>query len=484
MQKRQKRKAFMEKHIEISKFKKERVFMPINYALYSAVTGLGVNADGMSVVANNIANSNTKSFKTDRAEFEDMLSVSLNERSQLGRGARLRNITTLYNQGALSNTGQITDMSVQGEGFFVVKNESVEVKDSSGMFYTRQGSFRFDRDGKLTDPMGSRVQGYMPDLDSNNGLSVKLTDLQIITNVVPPKATKLVNVVANLDVREPPPVDDFDLARPADTSNFASAVTIYDNFGNGRQAVIYYVRTNEQDKNSWDWYATVDGQEISLDPPRNDKGRVLAAVIAKGRLEFDEDGKPVLPFLTKAGQPVNIDLVSKSDAFDVQFVNGARPQQIQFNFGPTIDEDNKLGAQGSTSIAAKSGLAFHSQDGYEAGYLKNIKIDLDGMIRGTYTNGLERRLGAVALAAFPNNQGLQKIGRNNYISTPKAGEARIGLAQSMSRGSIYSSSLEESNVDLAQQFVDMILTQRGFQANSKAITTTDTMLEEIIGLKR
>jgi flagellar hook protein FlgE len=458
--------------------------MPINYALFSAVSGLGTNADGMSVVANNIANANTKSFKTDRAEFEDMLAVTLNERSQLGRGARLRNITTMFNQGAITNTGQITDLSVQGDGFFLIKSDVAEVKESNGLFYTRQGSFRFDKDGKLTDPSGARVQGYMPDPDSNNSLSVKLSDLQILSNIIPPRATNLVNVVTNLDIRDKPPVDDFDLSRPADTSNFASAVTIYDNYGNGRQAVIYYVRTTEVDKNAWQWFATVDGMEVSTDPPRNEKGKVLPAVIANGRVEFDEDGKPILPFKTKSGTPIQIDYINKTDAFDVQFVNGARPQKLQFNFGPTIDEDAVVGTQGSTSLAAKSGVAFHSQDGYEAGYLKSLKIDLDGVIRGTYTNGLERRLGAVALAVFQNNHGLQKIGRNNYIATPKAGEARIGMPQTLSRGSIYSASLEESNVDLAQQFVDMILTQRGFQANSKAVTTTDTMLEEVINLKR
>ncbi|WP_397601419.1 flagellar hook protein FlgE, partial [Silvanigrella sp.] len=410
--------------------------MPINYALFSAVSGLGTNADGMSVVANNIANANTKSFKTDRAEFEDMLAVTLNERSQLGRGARLRNITTMFNQGAITNTGQITDLSVQGDGFFLIKSDVAEVKESNGLFYTRQGSFRFDKDGKLTDPSGARVQGYMPDPDSNNSLSVKLSDLQILSNIIPPRATNLVNVVTNLDIRDKPPVDDFDLSRPADTSNFASAVTIYDNYGNGRQAVIYYVRTTEVDKNAWQWFATVDGMEVSTDPPRNEKGKVLPAVIANGRVEFDEDGKPILPFKTKSGTPIQIDYINKTDAFDVQFVNGARPQKLQFNFGPTIDEDAVVGTQGSTSLAAKSGVAFHSQDGYEAGYLKSLKIDLDGVIRGTYTNGLERRLGAVALAVFQNNHGLQKIGRNNYIATPKAGEARIGMPQTLSRGSI------------------------------------------------
>jgi flagellar hook protein FlgE len=279
-------------------------------------------------------------------------------------------------------------------------------------------------------------------------------------------------------------VDPFNLENPVDSSNFVTAVTIFDNFGNGRQANIYFSRTNETDKNAWEWHALVDGNEISATPPKDSKGKVMPFQIAQGRVEFDESGNPVLPFFTKSGEPIQIDVAQKSDAVDVQFVNGAKPQKIQFNFGPAIGSDGKLGVQGSTSIAAKSGVAYHSQDGYETGYLKTIKIDIDGSVRGIYTNGLERRLGAVALASFPNNHGLQKVGRNNYVYTPKAGEPRIGLAQTGSRGSVYSSSLEESNVDLAQQFVDMILTQRGFQANSKSVTTTDTMLEEVINLKR
>jgi flagellar hook protein FlgE len=458
--------------------------MSINYSLFSGVSGLSANSDGMNVIANNIANANTKSYKADRAEFEDMLAATINENSQLGRGTRLRNITTLHGQGSLTNTNQVTDLAIQGDVFFVVKNDQVEVKESNGTFYTRQGSFRFDRDGKLTDPTGSRVQGYMADPDDANKLSPNLSDLQIISNTIAPQATNVVNVVANLDVREKPPVDPFNLENPVDSSNFVTAVTIFDNLRNGRQANIYFSRTNETDKNAWEWHALVDGNEISATPPKDSKGKVMPFQIAQGRVEFDESGNPVLPFFTKSGEPIQIDVAQKSDAVDVQFVNGAKPQKIQFNFGPAIGSDGKLGVQGSTSIAAKSGVAYHSQDGYETGYLKTIKIDIDGSVRGIYTNGLERRLGAVALASFPNNHGLQKVGRNNYVYTPKAGEPRIGLAQTGSRGSVYSSSLEESNVDLAQQFVDMILTQRGFQANSKSVTTTDTMLEEVINLKR
>ena len=456
----------------------------INNTLHTAISGLETNSDGMNVIANNIANANTKSFKGDRAEFEDLLSISLSENSQIGRGSRLRNVQTLYNQGTISNTGQITDLAIQGDGFFIVKNDQSEVKESNGLVYTRQGSFRFDRDGKLTDPSGGRVQGYMTEQGTVNKLSSKLSDMQIVTNNIPPRETGLINVVANLDVREKPPVEPFNPARASETSNFSTAVTIFDNFGYGRQAQVYFSRTPDSTKNEWEWHAMVDGNEVAGNTAKDEKGKVIPAQIGQGKIEFDAQGNPVLPFLTKAGESVQADIVGRTDAFDVQFSNGSKPQKIQFNFGPSIGDDGKVSAQGSTSIAAKSGVVYHSQDGFETGYLKSIKIEIDGSVQGIYTNGLERKLGAVAMASFANNNGLQKMGRNNYAYTPKAGEPRIGLPQSGSRGSIYSASLEESNVDLAQQFVDMIVTQRAFQANSKSVTTTDSMLEEVINLKR
>jgi flagellar hook protein FlgE len=456
----------------------------INNTLHTAISGLASNSDGMNVISNNIANANTKSFKADRAEFEDLLSISLGKNSQLGRGARLRNIETIFNQGAISNSGQITDLAIQGDGFFVIKSDQSEVKESNGLFYTRQGSFRFDKDGKLTDPSGGRVQGYMAENGDPNKLSPKLSDMQIITNNIPPKETNVVNIVANLDVREKPPTTPFDPARAKETSNFVTAVTIFDNFGYGRQAYVYFSKSPDASKNAWEWHAVVDGSEMSNTPAKDEKGKPIPVQIGQGKIEFDSQGNPILPFTTKNGDSVQADIDGKTDAFDVQFANGSKPQKLQFNFGPSIGADGKIGTQGSTSIAAKSGVSFHSQDGFETGYLKSIKIELDGSVRGIYTNGLERRLGAVALASFTNNHGLEKIGRNNYAYSPKAGEPRIGLPQSGSRGSIYSSSLEESNVDLAQQFVDMIVTQRAFQASSKSVTTTDTMLEEVINIKR
>lgn len=457
--------------------------MPINQAMYTGVTGLASNADNMSIIANNIANANNRSFKTDRGEFEDLLTVSLSEASTLGRGARLRGITTDFQQGALTTTGGITDLGIQGDGFFAVKNLNTEVQESGGMFYTRQGSFRFDKEGYLSDIMGGHVQGYMVDKESK--VSSKLTDVQITANSVPPQATRVVSLNVNLDAREKPPVDEFDITRPQSTSNFSTTVTVYDSMGRPHTSTVYFSRGKDLERNSWNWYSTVDGRELKDGNSEIDaEGNAKLAIIGKGEIEFDPEGKPILPFKNKLGRPTYIDMIEKGDAFDVEFASGARPQKLQFNFGPIEDENGAVGNQTSTSIAARSGTLFHSQDGYETGNLKTLKLDLDGSIRGVYTNGLERKLAVIALATFSNNGGLFKAGHNSYTATPKSGTPRVGAPQTGTRGSVYSASLEESNVDLAQQFVDMITTQRGFQANSKSITTTDSMIEEIINLKR
>lgn len=456
--------------------------MGVHQALYSGVSGLATNSDGMSVISNNIANANTRSFKSDRAEFEDLLSVSLSESSNLGRGARLRNISTSFAQGTLSNTGGITDMGIQGDGFFVVRNESLDVKESNGMFYTRQGSFRFDRDGFISDVNGGRVQGYMA--DDQGRLSSKLTDIQVVTNSIPPAASTRITVASNLDVRDRAPKEAFDPKDPDRTSNHSSTVTIFDNMGTAHSCTIYFRRNENLDVNMWDWYAVVNGTELKDSPGLDENGKPISVTIAQGQMNFDEEGKPIPKFRNSMGVPTFIDTTEQSDGFDVVFNNGASPQKLQFNFGQHIDEMGKVGSASSTSMAAKSSTVYHSQNGFEAGYLKSIKIDLDGSIRGVYTNGLERKLAGVALATFPSNAHLTKVGRNSFIAPPKAGEPRIGSPGSGNRGSIYSASLEESNVDLAQQFVDMILSQRAFQANSKSITTTDSLMEEILALKR
>ena len=455
--------------------------MAIHYALFSGVSGLTVNTDAMGVISNNIANSNTRAFKADRAEFEDLLAVNLNEFSQLGRGARLRSITTSYTQGALSHTGGITDMAIQGEGFFVMRTGGEDASNSGTQTYTRQGTFRFDRDGFISDVHGQKLQGFLAGSDGK--LETRMKDMQISTTSITPVPSTKVTMNVNLDLREPVLVEEFDPRKANETSNYASTVTVYDNFGQSHQATVYFAKDREQ-TNSWNWYATIDGAEIKDVPAFDEMGKPLPHVIGRGKLAFDDNGKPIMDFRTKEGKPSYVDVMEQSDAHEVRFANGAAPQKIQFNFGAMEDENGRVGKSTSTSLATRSSTLYHSQNGSEAGYLKSLKVDQEGNLRAVYTNGLERRLGAIALATFPSPAGLQKTGQNCYGQTYRSGEPSVGVPQTGTRGAVYSASLEESNVDLASQFVDMITTQRGFQANSKTITTSDSMLEEIIGLKR
>lgn len=443
--------------------------MPISQALYTGVTGLSVMSDGMAVVANNIANANAKGFKKDRAEFEDMLSSDLSTGSgggQVGRGARMRAVRTIHTQGGIAVTDNLTDMAIQGQGFFVLNNPNTEVQESAGKFYSRVGSFVFDKDGYLSDPSGGRVMGFMT--TKNGNLSSRLQDVRIETNSIPPKKTDLVTMDINLDARLKPVEGEFDINNAEKTSNFNNTINVFDSHGRSHALTVYYKREVSEEGQGpvWKWFATVDSKDV-VDPDADSDFKMVASGTArfnnKGLLESEE----------------------YDDIGGVNFIDGAEPgQMIKIDLGKNIGEEKGNGLNASRSISAKSVTNYHAQDGYEAGNIKSLKIELDGSIRGIYTNGVQRQLGAVALATFENQDAMLKAGRNLFYATLDSGPAKIGLAQSGTRGAVYASSLEESNVDLAQEFVNMIMTQRGFQANSRSITTTDSMIEEVVNLKR
>lgn len=437
--------------------------MGISQSLFTGVTGLAVNSDGMAVIANNIANANSRGFKCDRAEFEDLLSQSLNNNSQLGRGARLKGIRTIHNQGGLATTDNITDLAVQGQGFFIVTNPRSEKQEAGGQFFTRVGSFNFDRDGFLSDMIGGHVMGYMA--DASGTVSSKLQEIRIVTNTIPPEKTKKLNLSVNLDSREKVLPTEFNLDTPEKTSNFNNTIAIHDSQGRIHQMTVYYKRAEDSDGITWDWHATVDSNEVV-----DGKGKITE--FGTGKIKFDQLGN------------LREQITEKNS---VNFNQGALPDQVvEFDFGKLTTKENGNGPMigASTSVAGKSATSFHSQDGYESGNLRTLKFELDGTIQGFYTNGLSRTLGCVGMATFENQDGLEKAGRNMFIQTIASGPMKAGTPQTGTRGSIYSSSLEESNVDLAGQFVNMIMTQRAFQANSRSVTTTDQMIEEILQMKR
>ncbi len=440
--------------------------MAITQALYTGVTGMNVMSDSMSVVANNLANANAKGFKYDRVEFDDLLSadtLSSTGSTQIGRGARVSDVRTVHSQGGLTVTDRLTDLAVQGNGFFVVANPKGEKQEAGGQFYTRVGAFNFDKDGFLSDPVGGHLQGY--EADKNGRLSPLLTDVRLVTNNLPPQSTEKVLLNVNLDGRTEVSETPFDIKNPAETADFENSVNVFDSQGNKHAMTTYFKRLQTDEGIAWEYHQTVDGKEVT------DADGAALKEIGKGKIRFDTKGNLL------AEEP-DTDLVAN-------FSKGATPgQKILIDLGKNLSTEGGNGVGASTSVAAASITVFHSQNGFEAGNIKSIKIDLDGKLKGYYTNGVEKLLGSLALATFENVDGLQKAGRNQFFATHESGEPRVGTAQTGTRGSIYASTLEESNVDMAQQFVEMIRTQRGFQANSRSVTTTDSMLEEVINMKR
>lgn len=439
--------------------------MSIVKSMQTSVSGLNANSDGMAVIANNIANSNTKGFKYERAEFEDMLSVDLQSGDgQIGRGVKLSGVKVIHSQGSIQNTDCLTDLAVHGKGFFIVSNPRTDTKESGGRMFTRTGNFIFDKDGYLSDTLGGHIQGYMA--DSHGNISPKLTDIKVSANTLNPAQTTKVTLNVNLDSRiQVNSQAPFDVNNVDDTSDYCTSTNILDSQGTTHPMMIYFKKVESVDGGSvWEWHATVDSDAVA-NPV---EGQPLKE-IGNGKITFDSEG------LLKKEETLN---------FSVSFANGAKENQvIDINFGDTPEEGG-TGVGASTALASESETIFNAQDGYSACHLKSMKIDYDGTVVGFYTNGLQKNIGAIALATFENDNGLKKTGHNQFYATYKSGEPNIGRAASGTRGGVYSGSLEESNVDLAKQFVDMIMTQRAFQANSKTITTGDTMLEEIINIRR
>lgn len=268
----------------------------------------------------------------------------------------------------------------------------------------------------------------------------------------------------NLDSRDEVMEQDFDINNPQDTSNFVNSVNVFDSHGTKHALTTYFRRVEDDDGISFEWHATVDGNEVT------DADGEKIKEVGRGKVSFNSEG---------------VLLAEETTEFSANFSKGAVAEQfIELDFGNNIGEEEGNGVGASTAVATDSVTVFHSQNGYEAGNIKSLNIGLDGKIKGYYTNGVQKLIGAFALSTFENKDGLMKAGRNQFYATVDSGAPRTGEPQTGVRGSIYASTLEESNVDMAQQFVEMIRTQRGFQANSRSITTSDTMIEEVVNMKR
>ncbi|MFP5489913.1 MAG: flagellar hook protein FlgE [Bacteriovoracia bacterium] len=416
------------------------------------ITGLNAAGSSMSVVGDNIANAGTFGFKSSRAEFQDTLASSLkgiDGGDQIGSGTKLAHVTPQWTQGTIQRTQSITDLAINGNGFF-------QVDAPFGKGYTRDGSFHFDKEGYMINGDGYRVNGFQPDADGK--MTNKLEPIKLGSTTIPATATEEVKLSMNLDSREN--VMQFDPKNPDKTSNFNNSVTVYDNVGTARLVTLYFNKTAD---GNWDYHALVDGADAQGGKP----GEMVE--MATGTLKFNAKG-------------VLEEEVEKNNAFN--FNKGAgQGQKIAFDFGKSI-KDGGTGIDASTQYGSRSSVARHSQNGSSAATLASMSFNDDGVLTAVYDNGVQRELGQVAIAKFENTEGLFKTGKNLFKETRKSGQAAIGKPGLDGRGEVLSKSIEASNVDIANEFINLMAAQRNFQANTRTITTSDQMLQEVLNIKR
>ena len=413
-------------------------------AFSTALSGLTAASSDLNVTANNIANSNTIGFKESRAQFADVYAagaVNLNN-SVIGQGVRLSSTAQQFTQGNISTSSSNLDLAISGDGFFTLK-------DANGYVYSRNGQFGEDKSGNVISSTGQALQVYPPLV--NGGFNTgTLSNLNLQTAQSAPLATTTGTVILNLPANTTPPtVAPFNAANSL-TYNQSTSTTVYDSLGNAYPATMFFSATAVAPAtvpptavpNSWQVNMTVNGQ--SAGPAQT--------------LTFSANGSEATP----AGGVLNFNGYTPT--------NGANPMTLAFNFGQTTQYGGQFGV---TSIV---------QNGYATGQLSTVAIDPTGVVSAVYTNGRSTQLGQLAMANFPNPQGLKELGDTNWSETFTSGTVVSGVAASAGFGSIQSGALESSNVDLTTQLVDMITAQRAFQANAQVITTANQESQTIINI--
>ncbi len=426
--------------------------MGILSSMYTGITGMQGQGESLAIYGDNIANANTTGFKVSRPEFQDVVAKSLKGLlggNQIGRGTRLAAVNPIFSQGSIVQTESATDLAISGDGFFVMSGVD-------GQSYTRNGSFHFDKDGKLINSDNFKVQGFIA--DENGKVTSKIGDISVDRTVVDAKKTSEVNLFANLDLRADKSLE-FNPEKPEQTSHFATGVSLFDTAGTAHTVTVYF---NKSDDGVWTWRAMAKGEEIQ----GGQKDTQVEQ--ARGRLVFDTDGR------------LKEQITDKSS---FSFNKGALPdQQVKFNFG----EDKSSGGQGLqvTQYGSNSEAYKTIQDGYTAGTLAGLTFNDDGMLAAVFTNGQNINLAQIALGKFENPEGLFKMGQNRYRESRLSGQATIGAPQAGGRGRVSSKTIESSTTDIATEFINLMTAQRNFQANSKVISTADEMMQEVLNLKR
>lgn len=407
------------------------------------LSGLSANDRALQVIANNLANLNTVAFKTARPNFRDLFyqqigSTGSGNPVQVGVGTGISSISSLFTQGSIESSGVQTDVALQGDGFFIL--------DDGGLrLYTRAGTFELDANGFLVSSTGANVLGF-PAINGVVSSNTTLVPLQINTGQISaPNPTTNIEITMNLNADDPV------------GTTFSTAIGVVDSLGSTHIVTANFTKTGT---NTWDYELTVPAVDVGgliTDPP---------VVLNFGTLTFDGTGQLILPAADVTGITIT------------GFVNGAN----DLTFDWQLYDPN--GGSIVTQVSSPSATFTTRQDGFPAGTLLDFSIQGDGTIQGVFSNGQTLALGQIALATFPNVQGMLRDGNNNFLASLSSGQPNTGVPGTGGRGSVSGGALELSNVDIAREFSRLILAQRAFQANARTFTTFDEVTQETINLKR
>jgi flagellar hook protein FlgE len=432
------------------------------------LSGLYAANKQLDVTGNNIANVATTGFKSSRAEFADVYSANkLGVGSQsVGNGVRLASVSQQFTNGEITNTGNVLDMGIQGQGFFVLS-------DNGSLSYTRAGAFQTNKDNYVVTADGLRLRGYGVDANGKiiNGV---LTDLKIDTSALAPKSTTSIDQGINLNSSDKT-IPSTTVFNPTDdtTWNKTFATKIYDSQGNEHVMDQYYVKTGT---NEWKSYTLIDGRN-PLDPTQEPPEPL------EGNITFNPDGS--VDTMTAGAAGSGYEVVNK-----VFKLTGWIPATVtDANAKPPVWGSNGSEANAggiainmtdTTSYNTPTTRLSQSQDGYATGILSSLSIDSSGVMFASFSNQQSRAIGQVAIASFANEQGLQPMGGTRWTETYSSGIPGIDAPKTGTLGAIASNSLEASNVNLTNELVELIKAQSNYQANAKTISTQSTIMQTII----
>lgn len=420
----------------------------MSIALYNAISGLNNFQKVLDVVGNNLANMSTPGYKRSSVAFKELFSQTMNTATgpggglgginpvQFGLGSAIGSINTHYTQGMLQPTGRPTDLAVSGNGFFIIGK-------GNDLFYTRNGNFAIDVDGRLVNDMGYTVKGWMAE-GGNVNTAVEPGPIRIsLGGDSIAKPTSHMRFNGNLDASQ----ELYDEGPPETGGKFVIDTIAYDSLGRSHTLTMTFTKVDSGDpeKSQWNWTGTIDGDDVGT-----------------GEIVYDVNG-----------------------VFDA--ANSTIDPKIEYTPGEGADDMTVIFDFSQSTQVATPGeysLIVGNQDGFRAGTLDSFAIDQNGQIVGSFNNGMNQVLGQLALADFVNPEGLEKGEGGILRETANSGAPQIGTPSTGSRGVISSGTLELSNVDMSSEFTNMIIAQRAFQANSRVVSVVDEMLQEMANLKR